>query len=842
MHHMLQIIGSISKFIKASMLSLIIIGILFGLMTLMGQGLTMVVEMMEQEPIALLLTLLYVNLLALMLSHYPIYTYMAADINNSGDHFIWKRYNMFGPLLRWIPIYNFEENPDSSDDTLYKPDRNVHYFRYFLGFLVYMVWAQILVNSYSANLRFNEHNLSIIFWTTHLSSIIPILVYRHFYEKISTLEDGQRKGKILKNLTIAYLGFAIVGFTLIAMLLIFDTFSLFGLYLLLTLNFVMLFNFVFFRLLRKRFDMTLKFVNENEYKIAHLCLRTIKPLALSENYLRLFMVGFIFSLLFVAYCIIVAVNGGQLINGLPILMAYLYCYSYIIATLAKFFLVCRRNSPSQVRAEGANSGAYKLAFWSIAILALMFSLRFVTPIKTHELEQVCAGESVEEEKFSESLMNRGDTLFFIAAHGGGLKANIWTLNLMYTLDTITKGEMLRQSAAMSGASGGSLGLALYAAISGECAPTDTEGRSQRIKNISEGNYTSLDLTMLMGPDFYRKLWPFNNLGGSRDRAYYAMLRYQNLVEGNTKSPKTELSKESFRSFWQKIYNSRDSLFPSLIMNTAASNGQRGIIWSLKSEHFNSVFPNAQNLGDLQGGARTLSYYQGVSMTNRFPLFSPAAKVSGYGHYIDAGTIDNSGILGCLDYYNALRSSGAHIEAMRKKTIVFVEIVNSRSIYIRKLIEDFERENGALKVDVNESPSLITDLITLTNVDKISDYLSSFLQENDRRNPKFHHVRILLPHRISIEDIEAFLSGEILNPSNDDIRNKLKCFLRKHNATINSTIKNDPSMFVGWKCLEPELSRHFSQSNLNYVQAILKHPSILEQFERVKKLAPPHKRN
>src|SRR3989338_7022087 len=304
MQLILHILTSITKFVKASMLSLIIIGIFFALMTMMGQGLTMVVEMMEQEPIALLLTLLYVNLLALMLSHYPIYTYMAADINNSSDHFIWKRYNMFGPILHWIPIYNFEENTSPTTDTHYKPDRRVHYFRYALGFLVYMVWAQILINSYSANLRFNEHNLSIIFWTTHVSSAIPILVYAHFYKKISKLSEGQKMGRILKNLTLAYLGFAIIGFTLIALLMIFDTFSLFGLYLLLALNFVMLFNFVFFRLLRKRFDTTLKYVNEHEYKLAHLCLRTIKPLALSENYLRLFMVGFIFSLGFVIYCII----------------------------------------------------------------------------------------------------------------------------------------------------------------------------------------------------------------------------------------------------------------------------------------------------------------------------------------------------------------------------------------------------------------------------------------------------------------------------------------------------------------------------------------------------------
>lgn len=842
MHTILQFLSSLTKFVKASMLSLIIIGILFGLMTMMGQGLTMVVAMMEQEPISLLITLAYVNVLALMLSHYPIYTYMAADINRSGDQFIWKRFSMFGPIFSWIPLYNFEENPHPSSDTQYKPDRRVHYFRYALGFLVYVVWAQILINSYSANLRFNEQNLSYIFWTTHLSSIIPILVYRHFHKKISTMEDGPKKGKMLKNLALVYLGFALAGFTLIAMLLLFDRFSLFGLYLLLILNFVMLFNFVFFRLLRAHFRTTLKYVNEHENKLAHLCLRTIQPLSLSENYLRLFMACFILSLLFVIYCIIESLNGGALVNGLPILMAYLYCYSYLIATLAKFFLVCRLNSSSQVRSEGANSVAFKVAFWGIGVLALMFAIRFITPVHTHELDQIDAVDTLTDDQFSDALMQRGDTLFFIASHGGGLKASVWTLNVMHTLDTITDGEMLRQSAAMSGASGGSLGLALYTALSGECSEAEHDEIVKRIDQMSAKNHTSLDLTMLMGPDFYRKLFPFNMIGGNHDRAYHAMLRYQNYVEGHDGVKNNELSKEGFRSFWEKVYLSRNRLFPSLIMNTSASNGLRGIIWSLQSERFNDVFPHSQNLGDLQGGAKTLSFYQGVSMTDRFPIFSPAAKVSGYGHYIDAGAIDNSGLLGCFDYYNMLKSHSQHRDEMEKKTIVFVEIVNSKSIYVQQLIKEFEYKNQAIiKIKENETPTIVTDIQTGTNLDKIPGYMSDLLKLQSQKKSDFHYVRILLPHRVSLEDAEHFLSGKVKNSSRRDVRCELTNFLNLHNDSINKRIKNNTGFFTSWKCLEPELSRHFSTSNINYVKAILQHPRVLKQIKRIKELASAPKR-
>lgn len=840
MHSILYFLRSLTKFVRASSLSLIIIVILFVLMTMMGQGLTMVVALMEQEPLSLLITLAYVNLLALMLSHYPIYTYMASDINRSADYFQWRRYNMFGRIQRWIPIYNFEEI--DPQNTKYKKDYFVHFFRYALGFLVYTVWAQILINSYDANLRFNEQNLSTIMWITHLSSLIPISVYIYFYKKIDNLEDGPKKGKILKNLALVYLGFAITGFTLIALLMIFDRFSMFGLYLLLILNFVMLFNFVFFRLLRKHFGTTLNYISEHKNRLAHLCLRTIKPLSRSVNYLRLFMYGFLLSLVFVIICIYQSLVGADLVNGLPILMAYLYCYSYLIATLAKFFLVCRANSPNPVRSEGANSPAYKVAFWGICVLAIMFTIRFFTPVKTHELDQVCAVDTLTDEQYTDALMERGDTLFFIASHGGGLKASVWTLNVMHALDTITDGEMLRQSAAMSGASGGSLGLALYTALSGECSEEEHDEILKRINRISKGNHTSLDLTMLMGPDFYRKLFPFNMIGGNHDRAYHAMVRYQNYVQGYDEVKNNELSKESFRSFWQKVYHSRDRLFPALIMNTSARHGQRGIVWSLQSEHFHDVFPNSQNLGDLQGGKKTLSFYQGVSMTDRFPVFSPAAKISGYGHYVDAGIIDNSGLLGCYDYYLALSGHSTHREAMQKKTIVFVEIVNSKSIYIQQLIEEFElKDQATLKIDEKESPSIITDLNTVANVDKIPGYMSDLMKLQSQKKSDFQYVQILLPHRVSIEDVEGFLSGKIKKSGSRDVRCELTNFLNMHNDTINKRIKNKTGFFTSWKCLEPELSRHFSTSNVNYVKAILQHPRVLKQIQRIKELAPVNKR-
>ncbi len=841
MQLILHFLNSFKDFVKASLLSLVIIAIIYLLMTNMAQGLTMIVEMMESENLAFLMTLFYINMLGLMLSHYPVYTYYAADLNDSGDYFIWKRHNMFGKFMKWFPIYTFERNPNPTRTKTYSIDYNVNYLRYVIGFLVYAAWAQILITSYRPNLLFYDHNVTAITIVTHASSALPFLIYRYFHKRLRKLEDEQERGKILRNLTLMYLTSVIIASSMIILLCTTNAFSLWGLYLLLGLNFFMLINFVFFRLLRRRFGEAMKYVSEQNNWLAHACLATIKPLEKSENYLRLFMAGFIISLSVIIYCIIASVNGYWLMNGLPILLAYLYCYAYIIASLTKFFFVARRMNRENTPGEGFRSTAYKTAFWSLALIATLYILHFVPPfeeVRTHELTQLNARnvEAVQSDEFIEDLLNRGDTIFFIASHGGGLKANVWTLNVMYQLDKMTGGRILEQSAAMSGASGGSLGLALYTALSGSCKGNFNQvyydEMRKKINAISKENYTSVDLTMMLGPDFFRKMVPLNMWGGSKDRAYYSMVRYQNFVDGKNRGDNMILSEVPFRQFWKNVYQKRNGRFPSLIMNTAATNGQRGISWSLETENFDWVFPNSQNLGDLlrNGDTNTLTFYQAVSMTNRFPIFSPAAKVKGYGHYIDAGAIDNSGLLGCLDFYQYMLRDERYRERLAKKTIVFVEIVNSRSIYIRYLIETFEAMQGrSLEMNEYESPSIVSDIKTGINLDKISDYLSYYLQESARKDPKREHIRILLPHRVSVEDIQKFVSGEF----SDKTYAELDAFLKVQKAEIHEALKDKKgAFFTPWKCLEPELSRHFSKSNLNYVGAIMRHDSIQKKFNAI----------
>ena len=84
-------LSSVVKFAKAAFLSLLIIVVILLLLTKMDQALTMLVDLLEKDDFKweLLLAFFMLNALALALSHYPIYNYYAANLNNSAKFTKW---------------------------------------------------------------------------------------------------------------------------------------------------------------------------------------------------------------------------------------------------------------------------------------------------------------------------------------------------------------------------------------------------------------------------------------------------------------------------------------------------------------------------------------------------------------------------------------------------------------------------------------------------------------------------------------------------------------------------------------------------------------------------------
>ena len=181
-------IRSFKNFFKSSFLSLLVVTIILLLLTQMAQAFTMMVDLVENDWVALLFSFFFINGLALVLSHYPIYNYYASDLNNSGDFTRWEPKNpipkIFGPLHK-LTVYIFTKNPDSQ----YVPDNWANYLRYFIGILIHMVWIHFILSSFMPNLIFEEHfssnTLQLIVYPL---LFVPFILYIILKEKFTRLE------------------------------------------------------------------------------------------------------------------------------------------------------------------------------------------------------------------------------------------------------------------------------------------------------------------------------------------------------------------------------------------------------------------------------------------------------------------------------------------------------------------------------------------------------------------------------------------------------------------------------------------------------------------------------
>ncbi len=823
-HHLFR---SFKNFFKSSILSLFVILIILLLLTQMDQAFTMMVDLIESKWLSMLLSFFFINGLAVALSHYPIYTYYAADLNNSGDYTKWHAKH---PLKWWIfkhyTVYTFttEKNTD------YKPDNWANYFRYFTGILIHIVWIHFIISSFKPNFIFENFPFDDVKIIIYLLLLVPFILYIYLKEKITKYESEktskelpEKLTKLYRKLALWYLIIVIACIVLLLNTLSWGNFSPGGFILLLLTSYVFMFNYIFFRLLRSKFGVILGTLNSSKYLPASIFFERIHFLEKSENYLLMFYINFLVAVVLLLFSTLASILGWQLLNGIPILLAFFYFYYFIFASLGKYFFVTRKN-------KLRNTTSYKVFLVTIFVLVVLVIISNFTnrEVTTHELDLVENTKTeVPESVFLDSLKAKKDnTLFFIASHGGGLKANVWTLNVLNRLQSKTKGKLLKQSIAFSGASGGSLGLALYSGLYKEDG-LDTLRIQKKIDSLAKQNYTSLDLTLTFGLDTYRKIWPLSQRIGLHDRPYYAMVKYQNNIQN---TPSKYLSEISFRDYWKEAFM-KDGYFPSLIMNTAGQKGNRGILWSVKQNNFEDIFPYAENLADLAGN-KTLPYYQAVSTTNRFPIFSPAAKIKGHGHFIDAGAIDNSGLLGCLDLHNYLLRK----QVLKNKQIAYIEVINSKSLYVNYLVEKFKKENKIVHIhkNENESDNIMVDLETGLNLDKIPGYLSDYITNWEKyENGELRYFKIFMPHKVSMDDVEALFKGKITNPKT---QSKLETFLEKENNLILSiTEKPDKSFFDPWEFYEPTLSRHLSKSSLNYIQAILEHPLLKEQFSEIETL-------
>ncbi len=822
---------SLTNFVKSSLLSIVIIAIIFGLLFQMEQAYTMLIFMVEDDHISLLFCFVFLNILAISLSHFPLYTYFAGNLNGSKKYISFKKEQPYpDSFLRFIYVYTYKKETKKIDGAKYVSDDIANILRNYLGLVIFSIWLFFTYNTYKPNLEYTA-NPDLFYYLTSFFGSLPYFVFALF--KYLLREDPKRveeRKKLYGIIGMLHFTFFWISILLLILTISVVKFSQFGLLLLISTTVSMMFTYIFFRLARPRVHHVIRSLKKS-YSIkkslfkncsiwfAKKMVQVINP----KKYLGILRISFYASSLFIFYLSISAYyNDDSLPNSLLIVLAFLYFYSYIISTISKYYFVkysiTQKEKNPQPTTSTLNSFKFRLLTFTLitfTMLAIIGSFNSFED-KQNELTLIdySGTEGITLSKFKELVDPKFDTVYFVSSHGGGLKANVWTLMVIDTLNKITNGDFIKQTISMSGASGGNLGLALYGNIYGLNSKEPSMIKTIT-SNIREHDYASKDIAMLFGVDMIRSLFPFSLFPLPEDRAYYNTLTYQNFAQEsdkqNGKIKKKSLDRVSFNNYWSSLSDSAGYL-PILLVNTSSTEGKRGIFCSLNIEDkFDSIFNFAKNLSKISN--KTIPFYEAISTTNRFPFISPAAKINGFGHFIDAGAIDNSGILSNWDLFQYLKK---RTKILDNKTVVFLEIENGKSNYIAHLLREFSKtnDNSYLVKNESEMSTLFANINGGLNLDKIPGYLDDFLRKYDYDNDDFIHKEILLPHKVSINDVENYIGGKIDN-------NKLAAFLEKENSKILGITNEVNDFFTPWKNFEPVLSRHMSTSNLNYYDNIIK---------------------
>ena len=869
----------IKKFLRSGYISIIILVLIgFGL-TLLPQGATLIVHLFEAGSIPGLISIVcsvfFVNVLAIILSIYP--KYLEFRISNEEEKVDWHMTEQ-----KWgFGIITYKLN--KSDDS------RLVLGRYSLGILVYIAWFYIMYKAFALYGLTWFEPLAATTLLGGLYLIVAghyFLKFRKersaFYSKLfrGTLEEADLS-KIRKwvklyiiwmistfifgliCLGVYYtLGWHIVSF-IFSLCFIFCNASCFILF---------RFTRVLLVFAKGNFDH-IKWVNEKDFKEeqsnakmeaffnsnsdwSYIFKGKVWDyfIDFSSNYIflrRLQLAGFVSLFLLLASNLILVFGNVTIFSSIPILLAFLVNFYVIIilyvkhlifydsSKMSRYFLHKRIKESPGIDMKGIELTPKekdkfvlkKLVIMPLAILIVLFGLKGVKNfhkmnfVDTKSYMRVDDYKTHLEKHTAEKNINR---LAKVASFGGGLKSNLWNLLVLNKLESEVlkkdgKRSFLDYCFSFSGVSGGAVGLGNYLALD-FAAREKGLVKMKAIEDIGNENVLSIDMAGLLVHDFVMGSFKIAGNGRNKDRSYYAMERYIEILSNGNKECKELLSETSQQDAWYEMYKSRGHI-PALIINTASTGPFPGVAFSLESEYLEKVgekvFPGYILLEENE---KDLRYYDAISTSNRFPIMSPSAQVDHKGFFLDGGYFENSGLLTSSYFQRYLQSAS---EKLDTTPVITINVINSKSDYIRKFIDTLVTED----IIINSATNISAIISGVTDINKLPNVLRSAEGEYVEGGDKF--MSIYLPHMISTADIESLLGGTVkftpkilkaITENNNKVRNAIQTYARENNLDLNIATRG---------IVEPPLARTLSKYAVIYQQAMISNfDGCLKEVEEI----------
>ncbi len=840
-HYLVPYLKAFLKFVWTSLLSILFILLIYALVAFMPQGGTLVVQLFY-EPWNIIFLFFLLAFLAIMVSHYPVYS--AIWFYGDQDPVRLEKARK-GRLLGFGLIYYNLLGTSGTHASFDHPV--IKALRRSLGILLYIALFNIMFGLIT---RFYEVPLDSFTLSVFLLAITLWIYYlegerytrwkRILSEKGVPGHDQQKCVRavvryvrwfprfffISSALVIATAVVAVwLGWHRISVLLFLFTL---GSQMFLYIHFKISRSFLKYVYRSERLFRSNKYMY-NMYTLRLFCrfdpkgeergrgwvFRLFGSLSNNIQYLNLMRLSGMTSLL-----LLILANRwfevASIFNPIVIIVMYIILYYSLFVILFKHALYYQ----SLKKKKYWYQNFFKFGIPLVAVVVLAIAVQLAKqPNDLHRLREVSLHQqALGYLEYTDSLVARFpprlNNYFFVGSYGGGLKANLWNLLIFHELDRASKGSFFQKTAVLSGVSGGAVGIGNYASLVLNTTPP--EGVPDRILEIGNSNVLSNELTYLLGRDWIQEFIPLN-LEFGVDRSYKSMQHHAALTGME------DFNEVALEDYWRDIYISRDNSFPALILNTTAVGGVQGVSSSVTfpPDAFAGAIdiPKAITRKDSTDGSphgRSLTYFGAVSTTNRFPFFSPTAKVKGVASFLDGGYFDNSGLLSAMGAYDAMVRNARYDSLINP---VFISIINSEDIYLAEKLRDTNLTSRS-NTETSEVGSIIN---TIVSIDKLPNYTLQKIVTSG-----YAVELLMMPHKLSYDQVAEALNGDIPDPVG------LADYIEAHNAKIDSVLRAYKAYdYEKWGVVEPPLARLLSEPAVQYQRAMIAcHPDVRAAIDRI----------
>lgn len=391
-------------------------------------------------------------------------------------------------------------------------------------------------------------------------------------------------------------------------------------------------------------------------------------------------------------------------------------------------------------------------------------------------------------KFPDTSDTKTKTVFIVAAEGGGIRNCYWTYSVLNKLQK-EKPEFFDRTFAVTGVSGGSIGLGFYYNFRYYVDKHDktltmgTPAYDLKLDTISRSDYLSRVTYGFLFPDLFQRFLPFpvdswdrsKMLANSFDDGFSHSLNQKSVLSQN------------YLSMWSDTADAYK--YPVVLYNTILNeNGMKGVFspYSLSDTYYPDVM---DILGEINQSVPTK---EAMTSSARFPLLTAPGLLQRYdpkeekvigriGHISDGGGFENTAI--------QTAQQTARLLGDRYKANGYKGKLSVRVIYIGTGVSYIETDDGspARQKKYGTSINRAYEIAWLYGgVKTIFGWMKSSHNQHIRINPDYRLLQFSLIIKEGEDEHQLPLGWFLSDPSRAIIQNQLSN--KKKNLLVDSSFQ------------------------------------------------------